>query len=298
MTIVRPMLADKADLTKLRYPLYASPKLDGIRGFAFEQTLLSRTLKKIPNRFVQAALAHTEINGFDGELIVGPPAAEDVYRRTTSAVMSHEGEPNFKFYVFDMIHGLDVPWSDRFAILKERWKALPYHLHNRIEVLNHRLIDDEAQLLAYEEERLELGYEGLILRDPFGKYKYGRATVKEGWLLKLKRFEDAEAEIIGVEEEMHNGNVAEKNELGRTKRSSALAGQVPKGTLGALIVRDLTSAVEFKIGTGFDAAQRTVWWGERHRLPGRIVKYKHFPIGVKSAPRHPVFLGFRDRSDL
>lgn len=31
---------------------------------------------------------------------------------------------------------------------------------------------------------------------------------------------------------------------------------------------------------------------------GRIVNYKHFPVGAKEAPRHPVYLGLRDPLDL
>jgi len=31
---------------------------------------------------------------------------------------------------------------------------------------------------------------------------------------------------------------------------------------------------------------------------GKILKYKYFDIGVKDAPRHPVFLGMRPKSDM
>ena len=40
-------------------------------------------------------------DGLDGEIIVGPATAEDVYRVTNSAVMSRDGEPDFTYWLFD-----------------------------------------------------------------------------------------------------------------------------------------------------------------------------------------------------
>ena len=131
------------------------------------------------------------------------------------------------------------------------------------------------------------------MRAPDGLYKTGRATSKGGELLKLKRFLDSEAEIEGTEEEMFNGNAAETNELGRTKRSTAKDGLVGKGTMGALRVRDVSTGVRFSIGTGFTAAERREDWRS-----GDIVKYKYFPVGIKDAPRHPVYLGRRHPADI
>ena len=70
-----------------------------------------------------------------------------------------------------------------------------------------------------------------------------------------------------------------------------------KNTLGALVC--LTQeGIGFKIGTGYTAEMRKELWEIRDTLIGKLVKYKYFNIGVKVAPRLPVFLGFRDSSDL
>jgi DNA ligase-1 len=67
--------------------------------------------------------------------------------------------------------------------------------------------------------------------------------------------------------------------------------------MGALIVRDLKTKVEFNIGTGFTANDRIDWWHwattQTPASPKPIIKYKFFPVGVKDKPRHPVFLGVR-----
>jgi DNA ligase 1 len=301
---MKPMLAGEAVLEKLKFPLIASPKLDGLRGLVHESKLLSRSLKLIPNKHAQALLARKEFNGFDGELIVGSPTAKDVYRRTSSAIMGHDGEPFFTFYVFDL-HNTDYTFMVRRTMLEQRLKQFTGQIAYariqekcRIVLLEQVEIKDIGSLMGYENAMLNQGYEGVILRNPHTMYKFGRSSTNEGILLKLKRFSDAEAEIIGFEEQMHNTNEATKNELGRTKRSTAKAGLVGKDTLGALVCRDLVSGVEFRIGTGMDDAEKLHCWQNQKKLMGKIVKYKSFKIGVKDAPRHPVFLGFRDKRDM
>jgi DNA ligase-1 len=281
------MLAEKADFSILRFPKLASPKLDGIRCLVRNGVALSRHLLPIPNKFVQSVIGKKQWNGFDGELIVGPATAKDVFRVTDSGVMSAEGEPDFVFYAFDnwiMQRG----YSTRLEDVRYRARDLV-----RTVAVPHTAIGSEAELLMYEKAQVDLGYEGVMLRDPDGAYKFGRSTAKQQGLLKVKRFEDSEAIVTGVVEEMHNTNAAEKDELGRTKRSKAKAGLVGKGTMGALNVRDIHTGVEFQIGTGFTAADRA-----RTDWAGKIVKYKHFPIGAKDKPRSPVFLGVRDPLDM
>jgi DNA ligase-1 len=122
-------------------------------------------------------------------------------------------------------------------------------------------------------------------------------------MIKIKRFTDGEAVVVGVEEQMHNTNEATTNALGYTERSSHQANQIGTGALGAFLCRSLPGPddetdVEFSVGTGMTAADRTWMWNNREQMVGKIIKYKSFPVGVKDKPRHPVFLGFRDAEDL
>lgn len=278
----KPMLASPADLDNIRYPIFASPKLDGIRASVVGGRLLSRTLKEIPSRHVFNMLSKPEYEGLDGELIVGAPTSPSCYRDTVSYVMADSKVFAFTYYVFDKWdHGT------RFEDRRIAAHAVASK-HEHMETVEHVLLNNREELDVYEAEQVGLGHEGVMLADPRAAYKFGRATPKGGELLKVKRFEDSEAVVIGVEEEMFNGNEAQTNELGRTKRSTAKAGLVGKGTMGALIVRDVKTGVEFKIGTGFTAGDRAAEWPE-----GTVVKYKSFPVGVKDKPRHPVYLGLR-----
>lgn len=294
---MKPMLACEAPKA-LTFPVYASPKLDGIRCLINGNVALSRTLKPIPNTYLQRYLATLPLDGLDGELIVGSPTATDVYRKTMSGVMSQDGAPDFKFYVFDFYKFMAEckPFSLRLSSLLSGKSAI--EAADRVQMLEQRLIHTDEELLEYEMSKLAEGYEGVILRSVDGLYKFGRSTAKEAYLLKLKRFTDGEAIITGYEELMHNGNVAEVDELGYQKRSSHQENLFPMGVLGALHVCDLKTDIAFKIGTGYTALHRKRIWQQREQLLGAIVKYKHFEIGVKVKPRNPVWLGFRDTIDI
>jgi DNA ligase 1 len=291
---MKPMLAYTVeDVHKLVYPVLASPKLDGIRCLIKDNQAFSRNFKLIPNRHMQLFLSTFAGNGLDGELIVGPPRGEGVFNRSTSGVMSRDGGPKFKYYVFDDFSDPYKPFIERLQVAKN--KALGNAI---IAPVAHKLIKSAEELLDYEAKRLLDGYEGVMVRDPNGMYKFGRSTAREALLGKVKRFEDSEAVIVGFVEQMENTNEKTLDELGRSKRSSAQAGKVPKGTLGTLEVRDIHNAVSFEIGTGLDDAQRLEIWNNRKKYMGKVVKYKSQPSGAKDKPRFPVFLGFRDKIDL
>lgn len=294
MSKFKPLLsakADKSDLHLLTYPLLASPKLDGIRAVVLNGQLVSRTLKPIPNSFIRNALSHPQFDGLDGELIVGDPTDPGIYLKTNSAVMSVDGEPDFTYYVFDQ-HNMTTPFSERLKHLNFR------SCGPRVAVLGHVEINNEAELITYQEWCLNQNFEGVMIRKPTANYKFGRSTLKEQTLVKLKVFDDGEATIVGMEEELHNANEATTNALGHTERSSHKENMVGKGRMGKLIVRDLDNGVEFAIGSGFTALQRAEFWTQAKDVIGRVAKYKHFVHGAKDKPRHPIFLGFRDPIDM
>ena len=297
MTQPFPMLAAAVELPKVQYPVLGFPKIDGIRAVIHNKQPLSRKLLALPNKFIQGFFSREHYQGLDGEIVVGAPNDPLCIKHTTSGVMRHEGEPDFMFYVFDKWDMLGYGFEDRLvrATMVVAGIGSP-----RVKVLLPQWLRREDDLLAYEQAQLDLGYEGIILRSPNGAYKHGRSTVREGGLLKLKRFLDSEAEVLEVIEEQFNGNEAQKDNLGRTKRSSAKGGKVGKGRAGALRVRDLNTGVEFEVGTGMNDNDKAEWW-EWHtqgRPTARVVKYKYFPVGMQDRPRHPVYLGWRHPMDM
>jgi DNA ligase-1 len=288
--MIKPMLASPADMNNLRFPVYLSPKLDGVRAMVIDGQLRTRSLKPVANLYTQAKFSLPELTGLDGELIVGEPNHPDVYRITNSAVSRITGEPDVKFHVFDFF-GV----NEGYAYRKER---MHQHQGPDVAIVLQHLVYDLEQVNFFEAKYIKQGYEGVMLRAYDSPYKYGRSTAKEQYLLKVKRFEDSDAEILGMEEKMHNANEAKQNELGYTERSSHQENMVATGVMGALVVRDIYSGVCFKIGTGFNDDERLDMWWRGEKLKGKIVKYKFQPAGVKDKPRFPVFLGMRQASDL
>lgn len=288
---MKPLLAYTVEsIDSVSFPVLASPKLDGIRCLIKDGVAVSRTLKPIPNAHVRLQLAG--LPNLDGELIVGDPTDPACFNRTTSAVMSQAGTPEFTFRVFDSFT-FPAKWFVSRLARAEFEVGEAQAEFRPVEIVPHVSIHNAAELAAYEAEMVALGYEGVMIRHPDGAYKQGRSTAREGILGKVKRFADSEAEVIGVEELFHNGNAAEINALGHTERSTAAAGLVAGDTLGALIVKAEGYAEPFKLGTGYTAAQRAELWRDRDSLIGRTVKFKHQPAGAKDAPRFPVWLGFR-----
>jgi len=215
---------------------------------------------------------------YDGELVVG-----DCFSTTTSAVMSIQGNPDFKYFIFDFVD-VAKPFKERLLLIDVKG--------DRLVKLEHIIISSIAELIEYEEKAVMMGYEGVMLRDPDGRYKYGRSTVNEGILLKLKRFVDEEAMIIDLVEKMHNLNEVTLDERGYSKRSSVLANMQPMNTLGALVVNSQRWGV-FKVGSGFTDEQRNEVWVNASKYIGATITFKYFPHGVKDKPRSPIFKGFR-----
>lgn len=292
---MKPMLSGKlASLDDLFFPCYCTPKFDGIRCLIKDGIPVSRNLKPIRNKYVQASLRGLP-DGLDGELMLENTKS---FSEVSSAIMSELGTPAFRYLVFDFIS--DKPYLERVEDLKT---VAPLDILNQernrvITIISPEKIHNLEEFLDFETQSLRAGFEGVMVRKGDGPYKFGRSSAKEGYLLKWKRFTDSEAEVIGFAEQLHNDNLKGRDALGNAKRSQHKVNMVPAGVLGSLLVRDLKTGIEFGIGTGLNEADRQHLWRFRKSLVGKIVKYKYQDVGVKEAPRFPVFLGFRHKDDI
>lgn len=292
---MRPMLASKAP-DVIQFPLYASPKVDGIRAIVKDGILLSRTLKPIPNTWTQDCFGHDLLNGLDGELAVGTPTHPNLMQITTSGVMSEQGTPPVTLWVFDIWYS-PAPYVERLRQL-QMWFAKP-NVPPHIGLLMQKWIENQEQLEAFEAEMLQCGFEGIMLRKPDSPYKFGRSTAKEGYLLKLKRFQTDEGIVVGFEEQMANQNEATTDNLGLTHRSSHKSNLVPAGIMGTMLLKDIKTGGPVRVGTGFTTSQRKEIWENKHLFLGLPVTYRHFSqTGVKDARRISSFVAFRHPNDM
>lgn len=274
--------ADLADInfdySKLRYPKLVSTKLDGLRGGIWEGVAMSINWKPFRNRFLQKWA--DQYHDLDGEFVVGS-LTEGLVLERSKAITAFDGEPDFSFNVFDVI--------DSREPFVARLKAASVHDGDpRINVVQHYLVRSPAEALRYEELFLEQGFEGMMIRDPAGPRKEGRSTLREEWLIKVKRFEDGEGIVASVEQGYRNDNVQTRDELGRAHRSHHKDNLVLSGMVGALWLDD-----GHKVAPGIMThAQRKYFWENPNQILGRKIHWRKFGYGEKDRPRHRRFYGF------
>lgn len=292
-----PMLAATLENPEdIRFPVLVSPKLDGIRCVIVDGKPLTRKMKDIPNTWVRSKLEG--LPPLDGEIICAGG-----FNATQSAVMRRDGQPDFIYHVFDLFSHPGAWFMKRLQAAHETVRDL--RRPDYLRMVQHTVVDTVAEFMRLEEVFVEQGYEGIMLRSPEGPYKEGRSTLREGFLLKFKRFATDEGKIVGWEERLHNTNEKVRDERGKAKRSKAQAGLVGTGMLGAFIVQKVLGTscwtqriVTFGVGSGYTEEQRVEFWRDRERYAGKYLTYKHQPHGALEAPRFPVFVGFRDERDM
>ena len=289
MSKMQPMTGVAADdLESLPYPLLASTKMDGCRSIVTPDGARTRSMKTIPNRHMQRLISSLP-HGLDGEIgVIGNDGAVN-FRATSKAFMTEEGESPFVFHVFDN-YLTPGPFLTR-------WGNLPDMSLDWVKIVNQREVYSPEDVRMQFSLALSEGHEGLILRRGDAAYKFGKSTLKEAGLLKVKPWQDDEAVVVGMVQEFENTNEAVKDERGLSKRSSAKSGKVPKNSMGTLIVRSPKWPSEFEIGTGFNAEERALFWKDRDFFIGKIAKFKYIMVGGYDVPRSCVFLGFRPLED-
>ena len=245
----------------------ASEKLDGIRAIWTGESLRSRTNKLFhaPKWFT----AHFPVDTvLDGELFL----ARNSFEKTASIVMKktpidHEWK-NITYMVFDLPNN-NAAFSERIKKVQTTVAAIcKKNKECRVQLVPHTSIKNKGHLQEYYKKILNAGGEGVMLRLPSSKYERKRSKT----LLKYKPTTDTEAIIIGTTE-------------GKGKDT---------GALGALQVKLMSGAQQFKVGTGFTDKQRKSFWIKRNSIIGSVITFSFKGLTARGIPRHPVFMHFRD----
>lgn len=176
----KPMLARLLSDDPIRYPLFAQPKLDGVRCLWDGATAWTRSGRPHAPH-VQRLLAGYPVVGAatDGELVIPGMPFDAV---NAAVAFGGDNAARLEYHVFDCILP-EVPFADRLDAVRS------------ISIQTDRL-RDESELDAALERYLDAGHEGIILRTPGGIYEPGYS---EG-LLKHKRIQDAEFPIHDIVE--------------------------------------------------------------------------------------------------
>ena len=270
----------RAMLPQLHYPLAASPKYDGIRALCINQQPISRHAKLLPNKDLQYAFKH--IPPLDGEVLVPGD-----FNKIQSAIMSQSTciADKFSYFVFDTS---EQDWHHKqFDARLRRVEELAKDAPPQVHIAPTRICKNPEEVIAFYEEVLAYDhpwdYDGLILRSLSAPYKYGRSTLKQQWMLKMKPWSDAEGIIIGFEELLHNLDTS-------CKRKENM---VPGGMLGKFIVK--WGEQVFKVGGGknLTVQMRQHYWNNKEKYLGKLLTFKYLGLSDYGVPRHPNYKGIR-----
>lgn len=278
---------DKIDINNLTYPVLASGKIDGVRACVQEGKLVAgRSLKDSLNRHITECLSDPVYEGLDGELTLQGEYWNN-FNKNQSAIMEQSGKPKLIYWVFEYLDD-DMDASHRKSIACQHVEGIK-DLDVRFEMrfCTQHLVNSPAELDELYAYYRSLGYEGLIVMKPSGKYKHGRSTLKQELMLKMKPHDDSEATLIGMNELMRN------LDAGNSKRQENM---VPANTMGNLVVS--WQGKTFEIGTGFSDAQRKDFWINFDKYEGKLVKFKYMQLSDYGIPRHTVYLGMRSKDDM
>ncbi|MFO0841102.1 MAG: DNA ligase [Gemmataceae bacterium] len=245
----------EADLTGW----WMSEKLDGVRAYWDGQQFWSRLGNTFvaPDWFVEGLPAVP----LDGELWIGRKA----FQRTVGIVRRHDRPKEWgevRFVAFDApAHG--GAFEVRLRYLDDLLRRAGARF---VQGLEHKACRGIDHLRAELDRVEQLGGEGLMLRQPGSLYCAGRSAT----LLKVKRFLDAEAVVVGLEP----GKGKHKGKMG------ALSVKLPDGTL-------------FSLGTGFSDAERANPPGL-----GAVVTFRYQELSDGGVPRFPSFVRVRADADI
>ena len=177
-----PVAVPLTDLASLLYPMYLSPKVDGVRcavhpGFG----LITDEGDCIKNPHICRLLDDISFEDLDGVLIAGPPTGKDTLSRTATE-LEHGGEPtDVAFVVFDVFERPWEPYSRRIEYAKLRVAILKGGRDPRpwLHMLPQHLAEDARAMFQVYDRFLEQGFSGAVLRDPDGPYAPGHAYAVE-----------------------------------------------------------------------------------------------------------------------
>ncbi|GAB2918116.1 DNA ligase [Rheinheimera gaetbuli] len=234
---------------------WVSEKLDGVRAYWDGKQLISRggNLIAAPAWFV----AEFPPQPLDGELWLGRSKFADTLSVVSKQQPVDSEWQQIRYYIFEL--------PDAAGSFTERINAmqrLVAQQNSRYLMLVPQFrIADKAALLAKLSELEQAGAEGLMLHQQDALYKTGRSSD----LLKLKTYQDSEAEVIGYRP-------------GKGKY---------QGMVGALVVK-MPDGKTFAIGSGLTDALR-----QTPPPVGAVVTYRYNGLTKTGLPRFARFLRVR-----
>ena len=267
----------------LKFPVYASEKLDGVFAFAicnsFCCTIFSRTGEEYVslNHLKEPLLELSKET--QCEVIIFEAYAKGVPQPTISGWCRDTKRQHLEVeaYIHDAMPlgefvGVDLaePYYVRADYLRLHMTQHPY-----LHLVEQRHITNEKALFAMAESIWAEGGEGVVARPEFAGYYPGK---RNQYMVKLKKGVSFDLKVVGVEE-------------GTGKY---------KGSTGKLICQDRKGKT-IKVGSGLTDEQRKTWWSPYgyDEIVGKVVQVDAMAVSTKGVLREPRFKGIRyDKTEV
>jgi DNA ligase-1 len=268
---VRPMLAKdfKKDGHRIVWPAFAQPKLNGVRCIAIRRgdniSFTSRGGKSYDKTLQHLVKPLLEImkdgDQFDGEIYIhGLPLQTIV-----SYVKKLRPESaSLQYWVYDYAKE-GVKFSDRREIIRSRFEHV---LHSPAKCVVSCLVYDKTGAIKFHDGVVKSGFEGAILRNTKGLYRFDARSAD---LQKLKVFDEDEFLIIG----------------GRTPKTGRMAG-------GCVFLCRTDDGKEFECVPKGTADLRKYYYDNLNDLIGKKLTIKYFGKSIDGIPLFPVGQVIRD----
>jgi len=270
-----PMLAQDyhKQKSKLVYPAYIQPKLDGYRmlynsktqycnsrqGKEFgiiRQTDLYKELTKITGEFV-----------LDGELYLHNGIFEHlgILRKKKLSKDDIQKINQIEYHVYDIVLP-ETCYEQRYQILIGLFEKLD---SQKIKLVLTKVIFSEQELKNSHLEFIKDNYEGSIVRNKAGKY---RCKARSSDLLKYKDFEDAEFKIVDFTFEKDTSKDNENLVVWICEIESSTS--VQQGT-------------RFNIRPKGTRQERQELYKRGSEFIGKLLQVKYFELTENQVPRFP-----------
>jgi ATP-dependent DNA ligase len=243
-------------LAKWQPPYIVQPKYDGVRcraiplsGPSGDKCLLlsseENIIFSVPhlNEIIGGLNLRTEL---DGELYCHGMSFEQILSITSRTVNLHPDYQRIQFHCFDIVN--DQPQMKRSLII-ENLKGINPH----IVISPFWICADLDDVKEAYDKIINLGYEGIIVRNSLGPYEVKRSL----WVMKFKPKKSDTYKIIGWKEEVSKDGT-------------------PKGRIGSIIMSSQSGDV-FAVSAGLDGEKKAKLWTVRDTLNTKsaIVHYQH-----------------------
>jgi DNA ligase-1 len=278
--IYLPMLAKKLQESYVKFPVMCQPKLNGVRCLSkkFDELTINYTSRKFKSynetlgHLTADLLEMMRVNEiFDGEIYYYGFTFQQIIRRVKKL---REDSNMLQYWVYDV-----ADETMEASVRNSLYQARIPDDHPRIIKVptSIALTMDDIQML--HNQNVGLGFEGTIIRNMDGKYKF---DFRSADLLKKKDFKDKEFKIVGGKAEV----VAEYNEeTGETTEQHAVVFECQM---------DDDSGNTFEVRPRGSVELRVKWLNELENIKGKDLTVRYQERSEDNVPIFPVGIVIRD----